>query len=143
VSRWVCCTGSLREPVLPVSRPVESFLILLPAVTDQCNVYIARPISSSRHTPHVRTGSCQKKRQSLTNSIANTIATAPKRDIRQSGPILDYLWFPSASAYNPPTFCFVASVRDCPVKLLDASNGRVGQTHSSSSILLNFVFCNS
>jgi hypothetical protein len=44
----------------------------------------------------------------------------------QPAPILDFAWYPSASPLNPATFCFVASVRNCPVKLLDAATGRVG-----------------
>ena len=43
----------------------------------------------------------------------------------QPGPILDYAWYPTASPANPAAFCFVASVRETPVKLLDASDGRV------------------
>ncbi|KAH9834603.1 uncharacterized protein C8Q71DRAFT_838093 [Rhodofomes roseus] len=47
------------------------------------------------------------------------------RVFRQQGPILDYVWYPSASTGNPAAFCFLASVRECPVKLLDASDGRL------------------
>lgn len=43
----------------------------------------------------------------------------------QPAAILDFLWYPTASPWNPPSFCFLASVRECPVKLLDASDGRV------------------
>ncbi|KAF8158641.1 WD40-repeat-containing domain protein [Mycena galopus ATCC 62051] len=43
----------------------------------------------------------------------------------QSGPILDYAWYPTASSATPASFCFVASVREGPVKLLDASDGRL------------------
>lgn len=43
----------------------------------------------------------------------------------QPGPILDYIWYPTATPHDPASFCFVASVRECPVKLLDASDGRV------------------
>ena len=46
---------------------------------------------------------------------------------RQPAPILDYTWYPSASAVNPAAYCFVASVRECPVKLIDASSGRVSE----------------
>jgi hypothetical protein len=45
--------------------------------------------------------------------------------IRQPSPILDFIWYPTATPQNPASFCFVASVRECPVKLLDASDGRV------------------
>lgn len=43
----------------------------------------------------------------------------------QPAPIVDYAWYPSATLNAPATFCFLASVRECPVKLLDASDGRV------------------
>ena len=36
---------------------------------------------------------------------------------------------------NPATFCFLASVRECPVKLLDASDGRV------SPLLYIYILC--
>ncbi|KAJ7087901.1 WD40-repeat-containing domain protein [Mycena belliarum] len=40
-------------------------------------------------------------------------------------PILDYAWYPSATLANPASYCFVTSVRETPVKLLDASDGRL------------------
>ncbi|KAF9074309.1 WD40-repeat-containing domain protein [Rhodocollybia butyracea] len=47
------------------------------------------------------------------------------REFRQPAPIVDYAWYPTASPRDPASFCFVASVRECPVKLLDASDGRL------------------
>lgn len=47
------------------------------------------------------------------------------RIFNQPAPILDFVWYPTASPQNPASFCFVASVRECPVKLLDASDGRL------------------
>ncbi|KAF8962187.1 WD40-repeat-containing domain protein [Flammula alnicola] len=49
----------------------------------------------------------------------------PVREFRQPSPILDFIWYPTASPHDPASFCFVASVRECPVKLLDASDGRL------------------
>ncbi|KAI0651027.1 hypothetical protein C8Q79DRAFT_931081 [Trametes meyenii] len=46
-------------------------------------------------------------------------------DLTQSAPILDYAWYPAASVRSAASFCFVASIRECPVKLLDASDGRL------------------
>ena len=46
------------------------------------------------------------------------------RHLVQPSPILDYVWYPTAAVRDPASFCFVASVRECPVKLLDASDGR-------------------
>ncbi|TFK81326.1 WD40 repeat-like protein [Polyporus arcularius HHB13444] len=55
---------------------------------------------------------------------ATTLPPLPKR-LTQPAPILDYTWYPSATIRDPASFCFVASVRECPVKLLDASDGRL------------------
>lgn len=43
----------------------------------------------------------------------------------QAAPILDLAWYPAATPRDPASYCFVTSVRECPVKLLDASDGRV------------------
>ena len=39
--------------------------------------------------------------------------------------LLGVEWFPSASVYRPETFCFVRSVRDVPVALIDGNTGKV------------------
>ena len=54
------------------------------------------------------------------------------RCLRQPAPIVDYAWYPSATVNDLATFCFLASVRECPVKLLDASDGRVSPDISPS-----------
>ncbi|KAJ7929633.1 WD40-repeat-containing domain protein [Mycena leptocephala] len=60
------------------------------------------------------------------SSSSNPLNTEPfLRTLPQSAPILDYVWYPTASIANPASFCFVASVRETPVKLLDASDGRL------------------
>jgi hypothetical protein len=43
----------------------------------------------------------------------------------RAAPILDFIWYPRATPRDASSFCFVASVRESPVQLLDASNGRV------------------
>jgi WD40 repeat protein len=48
-----------------------------------------------------------------------------KRTFSQSSAVVNFAWYPGASSSNAPAYCFVASVRDCPVKLLDASDGRL------------------
>ncbi|PFH45021.1 hypothetical protein AMATHDRAFT_163735 [Amanita thiersii Skay4041] len=45
--------------------------------------------------------------------------------LHQPSPIIDYLWYPTATRHDPASYCFLASVRECPVKLLDASTGRL------------------
>ncbi|KAK4689831.1 telomerase Cajal body protein 1, partial [Tremellales sp. Uapishka_1] len=47
------------------------------------------------------------------------------RTINQPDSIHSTLWYPTASAISPETFCFVASVRDTPLRLLDANDGRI------------------
>ncbi|KAI5999947.1 hypothetical protein EDD15DRAFT_2235658 [Pisolithus albus] len=47
------------------------------------------------------------------------------RTLCQPSPIVDFLWYPCASRHNPATYCFIASVRECPVKLLDGNDGRL------------------
>lgn len=54
-----------------------------------------------------------------------TMKLYPSKVFNQAAPILDFIWFPTATPHDPASFCFVASVRECPVKLLDASDGRV------------------
>ncbi|OCF40921.1 hypothetical protein I317_05280 [Kwoniella heveanensis CBS 569] len=39
------------------------------------------------------------------------------------------LWYPLASAHSPETYCFVTSIRDTPVRLVDASDGRIRATY--------------
>ncbi|KAJ7191718.1 WD40-repeat-containing domain protein [Mycena pura] len=63
---------------------------------------------------------CEQRQFRLYSSDADTA-----RAVSQPGPILDYAWYPTASPANPAAFCFVASVRETPVKLLDASDGRL------------------
>ncbi|KAK7684384.1 hypothetical protein QCA50_012331 [Cerrena zonata] len=43
----------------------------------------------------------------------------------QAAPVLDFAWYPAATPNDPASYCFVTSVRECPVKLLDASDGRL------------------
>ncbi|KAF9530773.1 hypothetical protein CPB83DRAFT_762561 [Crepidotus variabilis] len=57
------------------------------------------------------------------NILANSNQTT--KVFSQASPVLDFTWFPTASVYDPASFCFAASVRECPVKLLDASDGRL------------------
>ncbi|KAG5650209.1 hypothetical protein H0H81_000310 [Sphagnurus paluster] len=58
-----------------------------------------------------------------TTEISTT--PSPSKVFAQPSPILDFLWFPTASIMDPASFCFMASVRECPVKLLDATDGRL------------------
>jgi hypothetical protein len=57
--------------------------------------------------------------------IAESGTTLNRQTFHEPSPILDFAWYPGATPKDPASFCFVASVRECPVKLLDASDGRV------------------
>ena len=57
----------------------------------------------------------------------NTFTLFPK-----PASILDFLWYPSATPQNPASFYFLASVRECPFKLINASDRRVDLSPSSS-----------
>ncbi|KAF8526025.1 WD40 repeat-like protein [Hysterangium stoloniferum] len=52
-------------------------------------------------------------------------ALLPSRQFAQSENILGTLWYPTAVPEDPASYCFLASVKECPVKLLDASDGRL------------------
>ncbi|KAI0310854.1 hypothetical protein OF83DRAFT_1252248 [Amylostereum chailletii] len=43
----------------------------------------------------------------------------------QAASIVDFAWFPRATIHDPASFCFVSSVREAPVQLCDASDGRL------------------
>ncbi|KAI0034852.1 WD40-repeat-containing domain protein [Vararia minispora EC-137] len=47
------------------------------------------------------------------------------RIIPQAEAIVDFAWYPRATLHDPASYCFVTSVRECPVRLLDASDGRL------------------
>jgi hypothetical protein len=62
----------------------------------------------------------------------------PKASFRQQSPVLDFLWYPSASLHNQASYCFVASVRECPVRLFEASTGRVSSWPTQERACLMF-----
>jgi telomerase Cajal body protein 1 len=67
-------------------------------------------------------------------TIPRTANTSFTRPLPQPSPILDFAWYPQATVQNPASFCFVASVRDTPVRLVDAGDGRVSVSLISNSI---------
>ncbi|KAG1723770.1 uncharacterized protein EDB91DRAFT_1240045 [Suillus paluster] len=71
---------------------------------------------------------CENRAFQLFNtshSEATQFSVHHTRTFSQSSAIVNFAWYPGASSSNAPAFCFVASVRDCPVKLLDASDARL------------------
>ncbi|KAG6918477.1 hypothetical protein DXG01_014104 [Tephrocybe rancida] len=69
---------------------------------------------------------CEDRTFQLSNALDSISSQAsPNKIFSQPSPILDFIWYPTASPLNPASFCFIASVRECPVKLLDAADGRL------------------
>ncbi|KAJ6590851.1 hypothetical protein B0H10DRAFT_2091731 [Mycena sp. CBHHK59/15] len=68
---------------------------------------------------------CEDRAFRLYTPPADESAPAPPRTLAQPAPILSYAWYPFAAAASPATFCFAAAVRETPVKLLDAGDGRL------------------
>ncbi|BEI80549.1 hypothetical protein CcaverHIS002_0110780 [Cutaneotrichosporon cavernicola] len=61
----------------------------------------------------------------LTHEESGVVGLAQPRTFPQPDSVNAAQWYPSASRLVPETFCFVASVRDAPVRLIDASDGRI------------------
>ena len=55
-----------------------------------------------------------------------------KTTLKQAAPILAATWYTSATPLRPDVYCFLASIREEPVKLLDAADGRVRNRFSRS-----------
>ena len=55
-----------------------------------------------------------------------------KTTLKQAAPILAATWYTSATPLRPETYCFLASIREEPVKLLNAADGSVRNRFSRS-----------
>ncbi|KAI9465183.1 WD40 repeat-like protein [Lactarius psammicola] len=69
-----------------------------------------------------------RKCRSSTQELFDPTSPQAGKHIRvfpQAAPILDFIWYPRAAPRDASSFCFVASVRESPVRLLDASDGRL------------------
>ncbi|MBW0584491.1 hypothetical protein O181_124206 [Austropuccinia psidii MF-1] len=49
----------------------------------------------------------------------------PVRQFPMADSLLSTCWFPYSSLHDPSQYCFVAAVKDHPIQLLDASDGRI------------------
>ncbi|OAV96126.1 hypothetical protein PTTG_02147 [Puccinia triticina 1-1 BBBD Race 1] len=49
----------------------------------------------------------------------------PTRNFPMADALLSTCWFPYSSSTDPSRYCFVAAVKDHPIHLLDASDGRI------------------
>lgn len=56
---------------------------------------------------------------------AEPLTNSPFLSLTLPAPSLSSTWFPSASASIPATYCFALSIRDAPVRLVDATTGLV------------------
>ncbi|KAG7092123.1 hypothetical protein E1B28_008497 [Marasmius oreades] len=73
------------------------------------------------------------------DSTSSSRSTPTFLTLQQPAPIVDFLWYPTASPEIPASFCFASSVRDSPVKLLDASNGRLRASYPIIDHVERFV----
>ncbi|ADV24623.1 guanyl nucleotide binding protein, putative [Cryptococcus gattii WM276] len=53
------------------------------------------------------------------------LGTFETHQFKQPDSIASSIWFPTASSLVPESFCFMAGIRDNPVKLIDAKTGNV------------------
>ncbi|KIJ12311.1 hypothetical protein PAXINDRAFT_118179 [Paxillus involutus ATCC 200175] len=63
--------------------------------------------------------------ETCTNGHSSDISLTYAKTFAQPAPIVDFTWYPGASRHNLPSYCFVATVRECPMKLLDGKDGRL------------------
>ncbi|VDC05093.1 unnamed protein product [Peniophora sp. CBMAI 1063] len=68
---------------------------------------------------------CEDRTFQYLNIQGYTQNASLKPILRQAESIVDFAWYPRATQQDPATFCFVASVREAPVRLLDAATGRL------------------
>ncbi|KAF8834941.1 hypothetical protein BDN67DRAFT_1005979 [Paxillus ammoniavirescens] len=60
-----------------------------------------------------------------TNGRSPAISLTYAETFAQPAPIADFIWYPGASRHTLSSYCFVATVGECPVKLLDGRDGRL------------------
>jgi hypothetical protein len=89
---------------------------------------------------------CDTPALSLPSIAASDISLTHTKTFTQHAPIVDFTWYPGALRHNLPSYCFVATVRECPMKLLDGRDGRVRHVLSfygllESSILAGQLIC--
>jgi hypothetical protein len=65
-----------------------------------------------------------------THPTPNTEILPPVIKRRQAAPLVDCLWYPTATWDSEDgTFCYLTSVREHPVKLIDGTSGKVRTYH--------------
>ncbi|KZV94989.1 WD40 repeat-like protein [Exidia glandulosa HHB12029] len=68
------------------------------------------------------------------SALASSSITIP-----QPAPVLDAVWYPGARTSDAPSYCFVASIRDTPIRLLDGTNGRLRASYKIIDHVERFV----
>ncbi|KAG5338320.1 hypothetical protein C0989_007558 [Termitomyces sp. Mn162] len=112
------------SPQYDTSRPPSLKTTLQPSQTEDFPENFARTAKWCPDGSTFLTHCEDRSLQLFTTSLSDDPA-AQTTTFHQPSPILDFIWYPTASPLTPPTYCFIASVRDCPIKLLDASDGRL------------------
>ncbi|KNZ71949.1 Telomerase Cajal body protein 1 [Termitomyces sp. J132] len=112
------------SPQYDTSRPPSLKTTLQPSQTEDFPENFARTAKWCPDGSTFLTHCEDRSLQLFTTSLSDDPAAQPTT-FHQPSPILDFIWYPTASPLTPPTYCFIASVRDCPIKLLDASDGRL------------------
>ncbi|KAK0491094.1 WD40-repeat-containing domain protein [Armillaria novae-zelandiae] len=85
----------------------------------------AFPHNFARHARWCPDGSSTVLVQSENRAFHVLHLDSDTKTFPQASPILSWAWYPTASPSTPATFCFVAAIRDCPIHLFDASDGRL------------------
>jgi telomerase Cajal body protein 1 len=113
----LCSTGVQTAPQLLRSPRIEHFIFWTCTLS---NSFVIR--SQTQNSQPCRPPELMSTSISHIPRSANISFTRP---FPQPSPILDFVWYPQATVQDPASFCFVASVRDTPVRLVDAGDGRV------------------
>lgn len=116
----LCCLLSVR---------IAHFSFMTRVYSNAFSLILILKLVPCRPSPTGNPMSGARSKHQIMNLDLTMDADTPSssRTFRQPSAILDFIWYPTASPRDPASFCFVASVRECPVKLLDASDGRVSE----------------
>ncbi|KAG8815143.1 hypothetical protein FRC17_000845 [Serendipita sp. 399] len=103
---------------------------ILTSNEDRClDVYTTNECVSHLSSSTLYTNTEPYARYSQSNDSTTTTDQPPlvlsKKSFRQGSPIYETAWYPYATPTNPSTYCFLASLRDSPIKLFDATDGRL------------------
>lgn len=118
VSRWLLYTHARRRPSfedIPIvcrARLCDLPLTVVPNVSQQ-------------GTQSIFEHNCRSRQPDANDDAAPQVWKPHLSLPRSPAALLGAEWFPYASMYRPEMFCFVRSVRDVPVTLVDGNTGKV------------------